>query len=173
VHADLFGVGWRAVFLVNIPSGWRPDRSRGAPAEARASHATCGSTCGTVLAGAAMLLVVYPLVQGATSTGGLIFFLLAASIPALGLFVWQQRAASASTCPADHAEPAARGRSWPGRVILLFFAGMIGLMLTFMLTCSSLGYSALHAGRRSPPWSLAPPSRRPRSALLARATAGT
>src|SRR4051794_193042 len=65
VHADLLGTGWRAVFLVNLPLGVAA--LLGASVllpESRSAHAPRLDLVGTLLAGAAMLLLVYPLVQG-------------------------------------------------------------------------------------------------------------
>src|SRR3954469_16529012 len=65
VHADLLGTGWRSVFLVNLPLGVAA--LVGAAAllpENRTPHALRLDLVGTVLVGTAMLLVVYPLVQG-------------------------------------------------------------------------------------------------------------
>jgi len=158
VHADLLGTGWRAVFLVNLPVGIAA--LIGAALilpEARSAHALRLDLVGTLLAGAAMLLVVYPLVQGRDlDWPGWIFFLLAASIPALGLFGWQQRRRQRLGLDPLVTPSLFRKRAFMAGagVILLFFAGMIGLMLVFMLYLQlGLGFSALHAGLTLAPWS--------------------
>jgi EmrB/QacA subfamily drug resistance transporter len=159
VHADLLGTGWRAVFLVNLPLGVAA--LFGAAAllpEARAPHRPRLDLVGTVLAGAAMLLLVYPLVQGRDlDWPGWVFFLLAAAVPAVGLFAWQQRRRERLGLD-PLVTPSLLGKRAfmaGAAVILLFFAGMIGLMLTFMLYLQlGLGYSALHAGLTLAPWSL-------------------
>jgi EmrB/QacA subfamily drug resistance transporter len=159
VHADLFGTGWRSVFLVNLPVGiaalvgaWL------LLPEARSPQVARLDLVGTVLAGAATLLVVYPLVQGRElDWPAWIFLLLAGSVPAFALFVWQQRRrARLGVDPLVTPSLFGKRAFMAGAgVILLFFAGMIGLMLVFMLYLQlGLGFSALHAGLTLAPWSL-------------------
>jgi EmrB/QacA subfamily drug resistance transporter len=159
VHADLLGTGWRAVFLVNLPLGVAA--LLGASVllpESRSAHAPRLDLVGTLLAGAAMLLLVYPLVQGRDlDWPAWVFFLLAASVPAVALFVWQQRRRERLGLDPLVTPSLFRKRAFVAGagVILLFFAGMIGLMVVLMLYLQlGLGYSALHAGLTLAPWSL-------------------
>src|SRR4051812_27450392 len=159
VHPDLLGTGWRAVFLVNLPLGLAAlaGAARLLP-EARSPHPARVDGTGTLLAGGAMLLLVYPLVQGRDlDWPGWIFGLLVAAVPVLCLFVWQQRRRERTGRSPLVTSSLFRKRAFVAgvAVIMLFFAGMIGLMLTFMLYLQlGLGYSALHAGLTLAPWSL-------------------
>ncbi|WP_344447302.1 MFS transporter, partial [Kitasatospora nipponensis] len=86
VDADLFGTGWRAVFLVNLPIGLiaLACTSR-LVRESRAPHPVRLDLVGMLLLSVAVALVFHPLVQGTD------FVRMAAALPVLGLFIAHQR----------------------------------------------------------------------------------
>jgi EmrB/QacA subfamily drug resistance transporter len=93
VQANLFGLGWRPIFLVNLPlglmtlaAGWR------LIPESRSPSARRLDLGGVALVSAALLLLVYPLVEGPESGWPLWSFVyLAAAPPALLIFVLFER----------------------------------------------------------------------------------
>jgi EmrB/QacA subfamily drug resistance transporter len=91
---DLFGLGWRLIFLINIPVGvlgmiYAPRVLR----KSRAPHALKLDVRGVVLATVGLLLLLFPLLQGRELGWPLWGFVsMAASVPVLAAFVmWQRR----------------------------------------------------------------------------------
>lgn len=159
VDLDLLGTGWRMIFLVNVPLGvvavWGALRVL---PESRTPGAPTLDVPGSALVALAMGLLIYPLIQGRELDWPWWTFAMMAASAAL--FV-------AFAVRALHGEKAGghplvtpsifrkRGYSAGVAVILLFFAGMIGIMLTFTLYLQiGLHYSAVHAGLSFAPWSL-------------------
>ena len=152
VDWNLAGSGWRLVFLVNLPVGLLAivgsilllPRTEPTHASSRLDLS------GAVLSGAACLALVFPLIQGreygwpwwtyVSIAGSLVLFV------AFGL---QQRRRTALnrdplvlTSVFGH-----RGFSAGMLVMLLFFAGMSGVLLTFSIFLQvGDGYSPLHTG---------------------------
>ena len=159
VGLDLFGTGWRLVFLVNLPVGalalaagarllpsGRRDRTLGLD--------WTGSLL-TALAGAAL---VYPLMEG-RSLGwpAWTFIVMALGVAGLVGFGVQQRRRGLGGRPTlvTPSVFAHRGYTVGLLTALLFFAAMIGAMLTLTLYLQlGEGFSALHAGLTLIPWSL-------------------
>lgn len=159
VQADLFGLGWRPIFLVNVILGlvallataaWLP--------ESRVEHTGGFDLAGVGLLVVALLLLLYPLVQGPQLGWPVwVFGLLAVAVAMLVVFAvhqhWQQR----------------RGR-WPLVTLSLFgqrgfiggvvtqlalYAGITGFFLVLALTLQfGFGFSALHTGLTFLPFSL-------------------
>ncbi|MEY9967134.1 EmrB/QacA subfamily drug resistance transporter [Streptacidiphilus sp. MAP12-16] len=160
VTADLPGTGWRMIFLINVPLGLLAAvlGARLFPGNTRSTDATRLDLPGMVLLSAAVLLLVYPLVQGRELGWPLWTYLsMAGSLPVLGGFGWyQRRVHRAGGSPlvepglfTNRAFTAALG------VGVVFFAAMSGLMLTLTLAMQ-LGsrWTALHAGSTMIPLSL-------------------
>ncbi|MFB7617101.1 MFS transporter [Kitasatospora sp. NPDC056181] len=155
-HADLFGTGWRAVFLVNLPLAaavlaiaprLREDR---APVRPRLDPA------GTALAMTGTALLVCPLAAGTGAPSATAWA--AAALGAVVLFaftVHQRRAAAAGRTPL--VEPSLlRGRAFPAALATstLFFAVMNGVMITVVLHLElGLDSGPLTAGLTLLPWS--------------------
>jgi EmrB/QacA subfamily drug resistance transporter len=90
---DLFGLGWRLIFLINIPVGilgmiYAPRVLR----ESKAPQALKLDIRGVALATAGLLLLIFPLLQG-RELGWPVwgFVSMAASVPVLAAFVWWQK----------------------------------------------------------------------------------
>ncbi len=156
LDADLFGTGWRMVFLINIPIGvvatylaWRylPDvRADGA--------ATRLDPLGTILLTAASALLIYPLVQGREHDWApWTFGMMAASAVVFALFVRNERRS-----PDPVIEPTLfRHRGFVAGTAFLgsFFVAMSGFMLVLSLFLQlGLGYGPLHAGLAMTPLAL-------------------
>lgn len=88
-----WGLGWRAVFLVNLPLALAvlPFAGRLLP-ESRAEGAVRLDIPGAVLGGMALGLIVYPLIEGRQAGWpAWAFASMAAAVPATALFVWYER----------------------------------------------------------------------------------
>lgn len=151
VDWDLFGLGWRLVFLVNVPVGlaalvlaWRlVPRGAGTPG-LRVDIA------GAVLVAAASALLVLPLNEGQTAGWPLWTWLSlgAAALGYVAFALWQRRIVRLDRAPL--VTPALFGK--PAftvglAAVALFFGGLIGtqLVLTFFLQIGQ-GFTAGEAG---------------------------
>jgi EmrB/QacA subfamily drug resistance transporter len=158
VGSGLFGAGWRLVFLVNLPLGAAAVAGAAILVpESRAPHAPRVDALGGVIVGAAMLGLVYPLIEGREAGWPVwTFAMLAAGIALLGVFALQQlrRTRSGQDGLIEPSIFANRGYSAGTLVLLVFFLGMTGFMfaLTLFLQIGQ-GFSALHAGLTFVPWS--------------------
>ncbi|MEK2492941.1 MFS transporter [Kitasatospora purpeofusca] len=170
--ADWFGLGWRAVFLINLPMGllavFAAGRILPADRPYRAGRSTTGAAAdartgridpvGVLVLGLAVLLLVYPLVQGRELGWPLWTFLsMAASVPTAWLFTVQQRGVlRRGGIPLI--EPSLFGkRAFVSALAtgLVFFAALSGLMLVFTLHLQlGLGWTPLHAGLSMIPLSI-------------------
>jgi EmrB/QacA subfamily drug resistance transporter len=161
VSGDLFGLGWRAVFLLNVPNGLiaLAGAARLLPADERSRTAAPRlDLLGMVLATTAVLLLIYPLVQGREAGWpGWMFAMMAGSVPAFGLFVLHQRSRRRAG-----RDPLVETSIWRKRefcsgvvFVMLFFGSMTGMFfaLTLFLQIGE-HFSPLHAGLTTLPWSL-------------------
>ena len=92
-EADLFGTGWRAIFLVNLPVGVLALAGALVTMPARPGFLRHRmDPAGLALLTAALFAVFYPLVQGRElGWPAWSIVLLAAAVPLFGAFAWQQR----------------------------------------------------------------------------------
>ncbi len=159
IALNLFGSGWRLVFLINLPLGTLAVLGAASLLPAtRGRHAQSLDLGGAVLAGVAALAIVYPLIEGrvrgwpawtyASIGAGILMFVL--------LAVHLRRRKRAGLDPL--VEPsifAHRGYSAGALVLMLYFAGMVGSMLTLTLFLQlGEGFSAIHAGLTLAPFAL-------------------
>jgi EmrB/QacA subfamily drug resistance transporter len=147
LDADLFGTGWRMIFLINIPVGvigtylaWRylPDVPKDASARL--------DIRGAVLLTAASALLIYPLVQGREEDWpAWAFVMMAASALLFAAFVISERRSAHPVI-----EPSLfNNRGFVAGVVFLgsFFVAMSGLMLvTNLFIQLGLGFTPLHTG---------------------------
>jgi len=159
IQHNLFGLGWRPIFLINVPVGIiAVAASAVLVRESRAPSPPRLDPVGVGLITAALLLLLYPLVQGRqlgwpTWT----FVSMAASAPVFALFVWYERIkdrrdGSPLVPPRLFRE---RGFSAGMAIAVTFFMGIasFGLVLTLFLQLG-LGFTPLHAGLTFLPFSL-------------------
>ncbi|HEU0287016.1 MAG TPA: MFS transporter [Nocardioidaceae bacterium] len=155
VDADLFGLGWRMIFLINLPVGlFAILGARRFMPEVRAGSGARLDPLGTLLLITGCLLLFYPLVQGRelgwpTWT----FAMMAGAVVVFGAFGLSERRGKEPVI----APGLFRHRGYVGGlfVIMTFVGAMIGFMLVFnAFTQYGLGYDALHAGLALVPWSL-------------------
>jgi MFS family permease len=147
VSADLFGTGWRPVFLINVPVGalllvlaarWLP-RDAGEPGR-RFDRA------GLITLALAVLLLVVPLVLGHETGWPLWGWLaMAGSVLAFAVFVLVERRAAAPLAPASVLR--APGLRAALMALALTMAGYGGFLFSTALHLQAgLGYRPLRAG---------------------------
>ena len=162
VQANLFGSEWRSVFWVNVPLGlvafvcaWRAVPKD----EPHGPDAPTLDVVGMLLSGLGMLLLVYPLIQGREKGWPVyMFVLMAAAVPVFALFGMQQRFRARRNLTPLVALSLFRKPAFVGGQIfgIFFFCATGGLFLVLVLHLQlALGYSSLHAGLTSLPFSLA------------------
>jgi EmrB/QacA subfamily drug resistance transporter len=151
MKADVFGSGWRALFLINLPVG-AVALIAGVRVLPSAKTRPAGvrlDVVGTVLMAAASFLVVFPLVDGRSLGWPVwLFGLLVAAVPVLGVFAMQQRRRIASARTPLFELSILRKRSYVSGVVftLVFFGSIVGFSLTVGLFLQiGLGFSALKA----------------------------
>lgn len=156
VDADLFGSGWRMIFLINVPLGAfalvvgrrvLPDSEPSARGERL-------DVRGAILAAAGMLLLVYPLTQGhELGWPAWTFAMLAASVLVLAAFAVTQRGGGRVLV---RLSVFAKRSYSSGVVFVLSFFGVItGFSLAVGLFLQlGLGYSPLKASLTMAPWAV-------------------
>jgi EmrB/QacA subfamily drug resistance transporter len=159
IQHNLFGLAWRPIFLINVPVGIiAVVASAVLVRESRAPSPPKLDPVGVVLVTAALLLLLYPLVQGRqlgwpTWT----FVSMAASVPVAALFIWYERIKDRRD--GSPLVPlrlfGERGFSAGMAIAVTFFMGIasFGLVLTLFLQLG-LGFTPLHAGLTFLPFSL-------------------
>ena len=170
IGADVFGAGWRMIFLVNVPVGLAalvlgarllPVGAAGAGA-AGAGAARRGAgrgqldLAGAALAAVAMFGLVFPLAQGhALGWPAWLYAMLAASVLVLAWFaVYQIRRQRAGRTPL--VEPSIFGhRSYrAGIVFSIVFVGSLGgiVMIFNVFLQNGLGFTPWHSALTTAPW---------------------
>ena len=158
VDADLFGTGWRMIFLVNLPVGVAALAGAALvlPRAADRDRSLRLDLPGTALLGGALLLLVFPLVQGRElGWPWWCWAAMAASVPALWAFARYERGRVRSgRTPLVEPSLLAKRRFNAGLLVgLIFFAGLMGLTLIISVYLQSgLGWSPLRAGLAQSPW---------------------
>jgi MFS family permease len=163
IDADLFGMGWRMIFAINVPLGAfalvagriaLPDASTGQTA-ARPRQL---DVRGVLLAGVGMFMLVFPLVQG-RELGWPTWSVavLAGSIPVLGVFAaYQLRRRQRGDTPLVELTVFTK-RSYTSGVIfvVVFFGAVVGFSLAVGLFLQlGLGYSPTRASLTMAAWAI-------------------
>jgi EmrB/QacA subfamily drug resistance transporter len=159
IQHNLFGLDWRPIFLINVPVGiLAVAASAVLVRESRAPRPPKLDPVGVALISAALLLLLYPLVEGRQlGWPGWTFVAMAASAPMFALFAWyEQVKARRDRSPLVPLRLfGERGFSAGMAVAVTFFLGIasFGLVLTLFLQLG-LGFTPLHAGLTFLPFSL-------------------
>jgi len=159
IQHNLFGLDWRPIFLINVPVGVLAVAAAAVLVrESRAPKPPKLDLIGVGLISAALLLLLYPLVQGRQlGWPGWTFVAMAASAPMFALFAWyEQVKARRDASPLVPLRLfGERGFSAGMAVAVTFFLGIasFGLVLTLFLQLG-LGFTPLHAGLTFLPFSL-------------------
>jgi EmrB/QacA subfamily drug resistance transporter len=159
IQHNLFGLGWRPIFLINVPVGMiAVAASVILVRESRAPRPPRLDPGGVALISVALLALLFPLVQGRQygwPTWTCVS--MAASVPVFALFVWYERAkARRGGSPlVEMSLFRERGFSVGMAVGLTFFLGIasFALVLTLLLQLG-FGFTPLHAGLTFLPFSL-------------------
>lgn len=150
IKADIFGLDWRPIFLINLPVGifailagmkYLP--------EGKSEHPLHIDIKGTFLIVIALSLLVFPLIEGRELDWPLwTITMLAAAIPALMAFGWYETRKHARDASALIVPALFKVRTFVSGLSLniLLEAVMIGYFLTFTLVLQAgLGYSPIKA----------------------------
>lgn len=155
INADLFGSGWRMIFLINVPVGLAGTliAVRYLPAVPRDPSARL-DPLGSVLVLLASGCLIYPLVQGRElGWPAWIYVVLAVSVVLIGAFVWNERRT-------DHpliAPSLFSHRGFVAGLVFLstFFISMVGFNLIMNLFMQlGLHFSPLNSGVAQTPYAL-------------------
>jgi EmrB/QacA subfamily drug resistance transporter len=168
ISADVFGTGWRMIFLVNVPVGLLALVAggrllpAGAPADAQEGAAAPGrrrgrlDLPGAALTGTAMFLLVFPLVQGhELGWPGWLLGMLGASVFVLaGFALYQVRRKRAGATPLIEPSLFTHGAFRMGIVFSLVFVGSLGgiVMVFNVFLQSGLGFTPWHSAITTAPW---------------------
>ncbi len=158
IAGNLFGLDWRPIFLVNLPLGVLAVVAAVVLLrESRAEGALRLDPGGVAIVSAALLMLIYPLVEG-RDLGWPVwtFVLMAASVPVFALFVLYERRKTRK----DNSPLVVLGlfgeRAFVSGLLLnlVFFSGVAAFFLTFSLFLQiGLGFTALHSGLTTIPFS--------------------
>lgn len=159
VAGSLFGLGWRMIFLVNVPVGlFALVAAWFALPSAKSPHPLKLDLLGTALALIAMSMLAFPLIQGREfgwPTWG--FVMIALSVPMFVLFAWSQRRRDAID-GSPLVVPSLFGyRSFLIGILICgtFFGVVGGFFLTQSLYMQlGMGFSVMEAGLTGIPFSL-------------------
>ncbi|MEV4615547.1 MFS transporter [Kitasatospora sp. NPDC049258] len=159
VDADLWGTGWRMIFLINIPLGlFAIAGGLAFLPEWKSARTVRLDLAGALLAALGSALIVFPLVQGREHDWpAWAFALIGLSIAVFAFFAWfENRKSNRGGDPL--VEPSLfRKRGFSGGMVLglAFFSAMTGFWLTFSLyTQIGLHYSPFKAGLAGIPSSI-------------------
>lgn len=158
VENDILGLGWRVIFIVNLPIAFVAISSARIIPESRASTSLHVDWIGIAIATAGLLLLLYPLLEGPAAgwplwTWGCIVF----SVVILAIFVkWEHFVAMRNGNPAiDLALFKSKGFSLGSLVVLLIYSSSTSLFLCFaLLMQSGLGLTPFESGTLFAPASL-------------------
>jgi len=158
IQSNLLGLTWRPIFLINVPVGiLAVAASAVLVRESRAPRPPKLDPVGVGLVSAALLLLLYPLVEGRQlGWPAWTFASMAAAAPVLAAFIGYERLkARRDGSPLVHVSLfRERGFSAGMAIALAFFLGIasFGLVLTLFLQLG-LGFTPLHAGLTFLPFS--------------------
>ncbi|TDC25352.1 MFS transporter [Streptomyces sp. 8K308] len=156
-ESDIAGLGWRLIFLVNVPVGVATlVAAHFLLPESRSATANRLDVTGMVLVAIGLLLLLYPLAVGhEEGWPAWTFVSMLLSVPALAVFVAHQRRRAASPLlPMSLFQH----RSFTGGMVILLlgFGAVFGFFLTFTVYLQNgLGYSIMRAGVAGIWWGLA------------------
>lgn len=159
IGADIMGLDWRPIFLVNIPVGVIAvaGAMRYVP-KIPGDKALRLDLVGMALAGTGLMLLLFPLIEGRQLGWPVwIFAMMGVSVPVgLGFVLWQWRQAARGAPQLIPASLLANGDYVTGSVLAtLLFAGIPGFFLVFAIFLQiGNGLTPLESGVTTMPFSL-------------------
>ena len=159
IQHDLLGLGWRSIFLINVPVGLITlVASSVLVRESKSANAPKLDAVGVALISMALLLLLYPLVEGRQlGWPAWTYVSMACSAPAFAAFAWYERIKTRRDGSPLIQLSLFRDRAFSVgmAVAVTFFLGIAsyGLVLTLFLQLG-LGFDPLHAGLTFLPFSL-------------------
>lgn len=160
IYADLFGTGWRMIFLVNLPIGAYVlfVGAKFLPAVPPVARSRRMDLVGMGLAATGAFMLVYPLVQGRElGWPAWLQIMLACSVPVLAIFGWHQlrRKRSGIATLIEPSVFAKRSYVFGIAFALVFVAAMGGIMFTVGVFLQvGLGYTPIRASLTMAPFAL-------------------
>jgi EmrB/QacA subfamily drug resistance transporter len=159
IEADLLGLEWRPIFLVNVPIGIAAlAAATRFLVESKAPRALRLDLVGVGIVTAGLLLLVFPLVQGRDLDWPLWTFLsMAAAVPVLvGFGLYERRKKARDGSPLVDLDLFRQRSFVPGLAVAgIFFMGIPAFFLIFSLWLQiGLGFSPLHAGLTGAPFAV-------------------
>lgn len=150
IAIDVMGMGWRAIFLVNLPIALLVI-AFGIPVlkETRAPHASKLDLVGTGLSMLTLTALVVPLIEGREAGWPLWVWLSLAAVPVLAAVFWRYETRLRAAGGTPVLDPSALKAPGLGRalgVALCFYALGVFFLLFSMYMQSALHMTALHAG---------------------------
>ena len=151
IQANLFGLDWRPIFLINLPIGILALVAAGLRLpESRAPNAPKLDIAGVLIVSVALFLLTFPLVEGRDAGWPWwSFAMLAASALVMVLFVVFERRREASGLDPLVVSSLFRNRAFVVGLLIfiVFFSGLPSFFLTVNLWLQiGLGFTALHSG---------------------------
>jgi MFS family permease len=159
IQLNVAGLDWRPIFLVNLPVGIAVlVAAFFLLHESRSPTAPRLDVTGVLIVSAGLFLLVWPLVEGRDAGWPpWAWACLGASVPVTLLFLWFERRLNQRDASPLLVYKLFRNRSFDVglAVSFLFLAGIPAFFLTFSLFVQiGLGYSALHTGLTTVPFSV-------------------
>ncbi len=158
IAGNLFGLDWRPIFLVNLPLGVLAVVAAVVLLrESRAEGALRLDPGGVAIVSVALLMLIYPLVEGRDlGWPAWTFLLMAASVPVFWMFaLYERRKTRRDNSPLVVLSLFGERALVSGLLLnLVFFSGVAAFFLTFSLFLQiGLGFTALHSGLTTIPFS--------------------
>lgn len=158
INADIMGLGWRPIFLVNIPVGLFAILAGLKFIPVMQGNRDVGIDLGGIaLATAALVLVVFPLIEGRElGWPAWMFGLLVAAVPVAWMFVrWQHHQAAAGAPQLLPVDLMRNGNFMGGALVAsLFFSAVPGFFVVFALFLQTgYGLTPLQSGLTTVPFS--------------------
>jgi EmrB/QacA subfamily drug resistance transporter len=159
IQLNVAGLDWRPIFLVNLPVGIAVLlASSFLLRESRSPTAPRLDLIGVLIVSAGLFLLVWPLVEGRDAGWPTwAYACLVASVPVMIGFVWFERRLNERNASPLLVYKLFHNRSFDvgSAVSFLFLAGIPAFFLTFSIFVQiGLGFSALHTGLTTLPFSL-------------------
>jgi EmrB/QacA subfamily drug resistance transporter len=157
IHADLWGLGWRPIFLINVPIGIACVLAgRALIPDVKGNPGLRNDWVGIALAALAMFVLIFPLIEGrGFGWPAWTFAMMAAFVPLAALFIWWERRQNARGAAELVPLGLMHNRNFVvGSLgLMVFFSAMPGFFLILALFLQS-GYQldALHSGLTTIPF---------------------